>query len=705
MKKYFPFLLILSLFCFSCTKTSIEYPVTKKVDTIDVYYGTKVPDPYRWLEDDNSEETAEWVKAQNEVTFSYLEKIPYREKIKERLTDIWNYARYSTPWKQGGYYFFSKNDGLQNQSVYYIQDDLESEPRIIIDPNTFSEDGTVALTAFSVSKDGKYIGYGTSSGGSDWREFHVRDIASGTDLDDFLKWIKFSGFSWYNDGFFYGRYEEPEPRAELTNTNTYQKIYYHKIGTNQSEDKLFYKDDKHPDHMFSVQITEDEKFLFLYESTWSDKGNALYYKDQSVKNTTLVKLFEGFDYKFYVMDHINGKFLVFTDYNAPMNRLLLVDPVMPDEENWKEILPERDYVLEGVSIIGGKLVANFLKDAHSRIEILKLDGTFEKELELPALGTAGGFSGKRDENIAFYSFTSFTFPSVVYKYNMETHQSEEYFKSDINFNSEDYETKQVFYESKDGTKIPMFIVNKKGIELNGNNPALLYGYGGFNISQRPYFSITRLIWLENGGVFAFANLRGGGEYGEEWHKAGIKMNKQNVFDDFIYAAKYLIREKYTSHEKLAIQGASNGGLLVGAAMNQAPELFKVAFPAVGVMDMLRFHKFTIGGAWVYDYGSSDDNKEMFKYLYGYSPLHNIQSGVEYPATLVTTADHDDRVVPAHSFKYISTLQEKYKGKSPVLIRIETRAGHGGGKPTSKIIEEQSDIWSFAFYNMGITPEY
>lgn len=405
------------------------------------------------------------------------------------------------------------------------------------------------------------------------------------------------------------------------------------------------------------------------------------------------------------MDHIDGKFLIFTDYNAPKNRLILVDPRMPGEQNWKEIIPERDCVLEGVSVIGGKLVARFLKDAHSRVEILALDGTFEKELELPVLGTVGRFSGKRDEDIAFYSFTSFTFPSVVYKYNLKTHESEKYFISDIDFNPDDYKTSQVFFKSKDGTEIPLFIVHKKGIELNGKNPTLLYGYGGFNISMRPYFSITRLIWLENGGVYAQANLRGGGEYGEEWHKAGTKMSKQNVFDDFICAAKYLIEEKYTSSEKLAIQGASNGGLLVGAVINQAPDLFKIAFPAVGVMDMLRFHKFTIGGAWVYDYGSSDDNEEMFRYLYGYSPLHNIQSDVEYPAILVTTADHDDRVVPAHSFKYISTLQEKYQGRKPVLIRIETRAGHGGGKPTSKIIEEQSDIWSYAFYNMGITPLY
>ncbi len=705
MKKYFLFLLILSLFCFACTQTGIEYPVTKKVDTTDVYFGTEVPDPYRWLEDDNSEETAEWVKAQNEVTFTYLEKIPFREKIRERLTKIWDYQRYSIPWKQGGYYFFSKNEGLQDQSVYYIQDDLESEPRVIIDPNTFSEDGTVALMNFSVSRDGKYVGYGTTSGGSDWREFHVRDIATGTDLEDHLKWIKFYGLTWYKDGFFYGRYEEPLAGDELTNTNTFQKVYYHKIGTDQTEDKLFYKDDEHPDHMFGVQVTEDEKFLFLIESTWSDKGNALYYKDQSLKNAGLVKLFDGFENKYYVMDHIDGKFLIFTDYNAPKNRLILVDPRMPGEQNWKEIIPERDCVLEGVSVIGGKLVARFLKDAHSRVEILALDGTFEKELELPVLGTVGRFSGKRDEDIAFYSFTSFTFPSVVYKYNLKTHESEKYFISDIDFNPDDYKTSQVFFKSKDGTEIPLFIVHKKGIELNGKNPTLLYGYGGFNISMRPYFSITRLIWLENGGVYAQANLRGGGEYGEEWHKAGTKMSKQNVFDDFICAAKYLIEEKYTSSEKLAIQGASNGGLLVGAVINQAPDLFKIAFPAVGVMDMLRFHKFTIGGAWVYDYGSSDDNEEMFRYLYGYSPLHNIQSDVEYPAILVTTADHDDRVVPAHSFKYISTLQEKYQGRKPVLIRIETRAGHGGGKPTSKIIEEQSDIWSYAFYNMGITPLY
>jgi len=683
--------------------SQIKYPETKKVDVVDEYFGTKVEDPYRWLEDDNAPDVKQWVKEQNEVTFNYFGQIPYREKIRKRYEEIFNYPKYSAPFKEGENYFFFKNDGLQNQSVLYIQKDLNSEPEVFLDPNKLSEDGTVSLSTYAVSKDGKYFAYGTASGGSDWNEFHIMEVETKKKLPDHLKWIKFSGIAWKGNGFYYSRFPEPKEGDELQSKNEYGKIYYHRLGTNQSKDILIYEEPEHPARFFYAQTTNDESFLIIYIQEGTS-NNALKVKNINNPAAEFITIVDNFEDNYSVVDNIEDKLLVLTDNDAPNYRLVLIDPANPSPENWKEILPEKENVLESVSLIGEKLIASYLQDASSHVYFYEKDGKLIKEIELPAVGTVSGFIGKRDDSIAFYTFTSFTYPGIIYKFDVSTGESTVFREPEIKFDFSDYETKQVFFESKDGTKVPMFIVHKKDIEMNGKNPTLLYGYGGFNVSLTPNFSTSRLILLENGGVYAMVNLRGGGEYGEKWHEAGTKMQKQNVFDDFIAAAEYLIKEGFTSPEYLACQGGSNGGLLVGAVINQRPDLFKVAFPAVGVMDMLRFHKFTIGYAWVSDYGSSEESEEMFKYLYSYSPYHNIKEQ-EYPATLVTTADHDDRVVPAHSFKYIAALQEKHKGENPVLIRIETRAGHGAGKPTSKIIEEQADIWSFFFYNIGVTPVY
>ena len=683
----------------------LKYPNAKRVDTVDVYFGHAVPDPYRWLEDDNSEETKNWVKEENKVTNKYLSRIPFRKKIKKRIEEIWNYERRSAPWKDGGIYFFTKNDGLQNQSVYYMMKTLDSEPQVIIDPNKLSKDGTVSLTTFQASDDGKYLGYGISRGGSDWKEFFIKDIETGKDLDDHLKWIKFSGIAWYKNGFFYTRYPEPSAGEELKGANTNAKVYYHKAGTPQSEDILIYEDKKHPGWGFYAQVTDDNEYLII-TAMESTSGNALYFKRLNVKNAPVVKVVQNFENNFWVIDHQNGNLLVLTNCEAPKYKLIKIDVNNYDPVHWRDVIPESDKnVLKGVSVAGHRLIANYQKDAHTQILVFGYDGTFMHELKLPALGTASGFSGKKEDTITFYSFSSFTYPNVIYKYDILKDSSELYYSTKIDFDIKAYETKQFFYTSKDGTKIPMFIVHKKGLRLDGNNPAWLYGYGGFNISLTPRFDVRRLIWLENGGVYAVANIRGGGEYGEVWHRAGIKMNKKNVFNDFIYAAKYLIANNYTNPKKLVIQGGSNGGLLIGAVVNQRPDLFKVAFPAVGVMDMLRYQKFTIGRYWASDYGTSEDNEKMFKYLLSYSPLHNIRPDVDYPAIMVTTADHDDRVVPAHSFKYIATLQHVYKGKNPVLIRIETDAGHGAGKSISQSIDEWSDLYSFAFYQLGIKPKY
>lgn len=677
----------------------LQYPVTTKVDQVDNYHGTDVPDPYRWLEDDNSEETAEWVQAQNEVTDLFLSQIPYREQIEKRYTELYNYPKLSSPMQVGEYFFYYKNSGLQNQSVIYYQKGLDGEPQVFIDPNELSEDGTISIGLLGASPDDKYMAYSQSVAGSDWNVVKVREIETNNELPDQLEWVKFSEAAWHKDGFYYSRYPEPAEGEELSGDNKDHSIYYHKLGTDQSDDELFYRNEKNPNLYHWCSITEDKKYLHMYVAEGTD-GYEVYIKDLE-NDGELTPLFTGFANKSNIIHHADGRLFVLTDIDAPNSRLVSIDPKNPEQENWKEIIPESAALLESANTGGGKLFATYLENATNQIYQMDYDGSNKKRIELPAPGSAGGLGGDEDEKILFYTFTSFTYPTTIYKYNVETGESELFNQPELEFNPEDYESKQVWYQSKDGTEVSMFVVHKKGLEMNGENPTLLYGYGGFNVSLSPGFSTSNLILLENGGVYAMANLRGGGEYGEEWHKAGMKENKQNVFDDFIAAAEYLIDEGYTSPAKLAIKGGSNGGLLVGAAMTQRPDLFQVAIPQVGVMDMLRFHKFTVGKGWVPEYGSADSSKTQFEYLRAYSPLHNLKKGTSYPATLITTADHDDRVVPAHSFKFAATLQEKHRGKNPVLIRIETKAGHGAGKPTSKIIEEQADLWSFMFYNMGI----
>ncbi len=693
-------------FTFGCNdkkQEKMEYPETKKMDTSDVYFGTEVADPYRWLEDDTTTAVGNWVKKQNEVTFSYLEKIPFREDIQNRLKEVWNYPKYSAPSKKDSVYFYFKNDGLQNQSVLYMTEDPEKEGEVLLDPNTLSEDGTVALSSMALSDNGKYLAYGISRGGSDWNEIFVMNVKTKEKLDDHLEWVKFSGISWKDDGFYYSRYDEPKG-SELSAKNEFHKVYYHKVGTPQSEDKLVFWNPQKPNRNYGVGTTEDERFLIMHESAAS-QGNALFYKDLEKENDKFQQLAEGFEYQHGVVDHIDGKFIVKTNYEASRYRLVLIDPKNPDPENWEDLIPEKESVLQMATIAGNKLITEYMVDANSKAYVYTLEGELLHEIELPGIGSMGSFRGDKEENEAFYTFSSYTMPPTIFRYDIENNKSEIFRKPEIKFNSDEYETKQVFYASKDGTKIPMFITHKKGLEMNGENPVYLYGYGGFNISLTPGFRTTMIPFLENGGVYAVANLRGGGEYGKEWHDAGTKMNKQNVFDDFIAAAEYMIDKKYTKAGRIAIAGGSNGGLLVGACMTQRPELFGVAMPAVGVMDMLRYHKFTIGWHWAGDYGTSEESKEMFEYLYNYSPIHNLEEGVEYPATLVTTADHDDRVVPAHSFKFIATLQDKHEGNNPVLIRIETSAGHGAGKPTEKIIEETADKLAFIFYNMDIEPTF
>ncbi len=691
---------IFLLLIITTINAQIKYPETKKVDVVDDYFGTKVPDPYRWLEDDNSDETARWVIEQNKVTNEYLSKIPFRDKLKSRFEKLYNYPKYGVPFRAGKKYYFFKNDGLQNQSVMYVKGKLDGEAKLFFDPNKLSEDGTVSLATFGFSKDGNTFAYGTASGGSDWNEYFVMDVQSGKKLNDHLKWIKFSGIAWKGNGFFYSRYPEPTG-SELSTKNQFSKVYYHKIGDDQSKDVIIYEDPSKPDRGFSAGTTDDERFLIISFSEGTS-NNGLLIKDLSDPNAKFISIIDDLNNNYSVIDNVGDNLLVLTDYKASNYRLVLVDPKNPARENWKNIIPETENVLQAVKIINEKLFAAYMQDASHHIYVYDLKGKFESEIKLPSLGSVG-LSGQRDDNIAFYSFTSFTYPSTIYKLDANTQKSELYQQAELDFNFGNYETKQIFYQSKDGTKVPMFIVHKKGLILDGNNPTYLYSYGGFNISLNPSFSALRLLFLENSGVFAMPNIRGGGEYGEDWHKAGMLDKKQNVFDDFISAAEYLIKEGYTNPSKLACAGGSNGGLLIGAVINQRPDLFKVAIPQVGVMDMLRFQKFTIGYYWVVEYGSSD-NPEQFDYIYKYSPLHNIKSDLNYPATLVTTADHDDRVVPAHSFKYIAALQEKYKGENPVLIRIETKAGHGAGKPTSKIIEEATDIWGFIFYNLGMEPK-
>lgn len=695
-------ILLILFFMAETLYSQIEYPVAGKVKQTDSYFGTVVDDPYRWMEDLNSPELRDWIRKENKITFDYLDKIQFRQKIKDRLTELYNFEKYGVPFKAGNYYFFFKNDGLQNQSVLYRLESFYSEPEVFLDPNTFSADGTLALTLVSPSRDGKYLVYGISKSGSDWNEFHIMSIETKRKLTDNLKWIKFSGANWYKDGFFYNKYDEPMQGEEFTNQNRNQKVYYHKIGTYQSQDILIYEDKENPDRTFSLFSSEDERFLFLSISQKGYTGNALYYKISSADiEFTAFPFTEDFNSKFSVVNNTGDSVYLITNYEAPNNRLVLHNPFMM-EKVYKDIIPEKEIVLTTAKLIGGNFFAEYIKDVTERIYAFNLNGGLIKEIRLPVPGTVTGFGGKKEDKETFYSFASFTYPTEIYRYDIDKGESALLFKPDIKFNSEDYITEQIFYDSKDGTKIPMFIVYKKGMLKNGNNPAVLYAYGGFNNSQLPSFSISRIMMLECGAVFALANIRGGGEYGEKWHESGMLLNRQKVFDDFISAAEYLVKNNYTSPSKLAVQGGSNGGLLVGVVVNQRPDLFKVALPAVGVMDMLRFHKFTIGWAWVSEYGSSDD-LENFINLYSYSPYHNIRSGVNYPAVLVTTSDHDDRVVPSHSFKYIAKLQEVYRGDNPVLIRIETDAGHSAGKPTTKIINELTDVLSFLFYNLEHNP--
>ncbi len=694
------FLLLAFAFMISCTDKRIEYPLTKKVDATDNYFGTVVEDPYRWLENDTSAETAEWVKAQNKVTFAYLEKLPYREEIRKRLTELMDYPRYSTPFKEAGKYYFFKNNGLQNQSVLYVTDQLNGEPVEVLDPNKLSEDGTVALSGVEITKDDKYIIYTISRSGSDWNEIFVKNLETGELLNDHIEWVKFSGIDSYDEGFFYSAYDKPEAGSELSNANEYHKVYYHKLGTAQANDQLIYEDTEHAKRNCYASVSEDNRFLIVALSE-TTSGNALSVKDLKDKNGKLIPVITTFDNDFNIVGNIGNELFALTNCDAPKYRLVKFDIKNPAKENWTEIIPEKENVLQSVGLWGGKIVALYMKDAHSVMQVFNYDGSFGYDVELPGIGTVSTISGKMNDPIAFYDYTSFNTPGEIYKFDFATQKSTLHYRPEVKFNPDDFEVKQEFYASKDGTKIPMFIVHKKGLALNGKNPTLLYAYGGFNISMTPSFSTTRLAFFENGGVYAVPNLRGGGEYGEEWHLAGTKMKKQNVFDDFIAAAEYLINQKYTSNNKLAIMGGSNGGLLIGAVLNQRPDLFKVAFPLVGVMDMLRYHKFTIGWAWAGDYGTSADSKEMFEYLYGYSPYHTIIKGGKYPAVLAGTADHDDRVVPAHTFKYMARLQEYNAGKLPVLVRIDVKAGHGAGKPTAKVIDEYTDMWSFLFYHLGI----
>jgi len=688
----------------STNDPKIVYPVSKKVDVVDDYFGTKVPDPYRWLEDETSAETKAWVDDQNKVTFAYLDKIPYREKLKARLTELLNYPRISAPFRRGDTYFFTKNDGLQNQSVIYIQKGENGAAEVFLDPNKFSADGTSVLSAFSLSKDGKYVAIGTSEGGSDWVTIGVMEVATRKKLADELKWLKASGVSWQGDGFYYSRYPAPEKDRELSSKNEFQTVYFHKVGTPQSEDVLVYEDKANPQRFQSVGTTEDERFAILNvsERGKGKRGNALFYKDLSKDEKDFKPIVAeiGND-SFGFIDNVGDKFLIRTDKNAPNGRVVLVDPQNPDEKNWKAILPEREEPLQGTGTAGGKLFASWRKDVATKAYVFSLDGKLENEIMLPGVGSAGGFGGLNDDKHVYYSFTSFNYPSTIFKYDIATKKSTVFRTVDIpGFKAENYETKQIFYNSKDGTRVPMFLVYKKGLKLDGNNPTLLYGYGGFNVVTSPGFSSLRMALLEQGVVYASANMRGGGEYGEKWHEAGTKLKKQNVFDDFIAAAEWLIANKYTSPSKLAIQGGSNGGLLVGAVSNQRPELFKAVIESAGVMDMLRFQKFTIGWNWIADYGSAEANEAEFKALYAYSPIHNIKMGAKYPATLITTADHDDRVVPAHNYKYAAALQAGQGGPNPILIRVDTKSAHGASN-TTKAIEQTRDIYAFLFENLGV----
>ncbi|MRT17673.1 S9 family peptidase [Vitellibacter sp. q18] len=682
-------------------KIPLKYPKTKTIDQVDTYFGVEVKDPYRWLEDDRSAETAAWVKAENKLTFDYLEQIPFRAALKKRLSELWNYEKVGAPFKEGNYTYFYKNDGLQNQFVLFRYK-TGSDPKtaeVFLDPNTFKEDGTISLGETSFSKDGSKLAYSISEGGSDWRKVLVMNTETKTLIGDTLKDIKFSGLSWLGeDGFYYSSYDKPKG-SELSAKTDQHKVYYHKLGTPQSADKLIFGATPEEKHRYiGANVTEDNKFLIIRAST-STSGNKLFIKDLSKQDSKFVTILDNTDTDSYVLENVGSKLYIVTNLDAPNRKIVTVDASNPTPDQWKDFLPETENVLSP-STGGGYIFANYMVDAVSKVMQFDYDGKLVREIKLPGVGSAGGFGTKKEEMELYYSFTNYITPGSIYKYDIANGNSELFIKPEIDFNPDNYESHQIFYPSKDGTKIPMIITHKKGLKMDGKNPTMLYGYGGFNISLTPSFSIANAIWMEQGGIYAVPNLRGGGEYGKKWHDAGTKMNKQNVFDDFIAAAEYLINNNYTSTDYLAIRGGSNGGLLVGATMTQRPDLMKVALPAVGVLDMLRYHTFTAGAGWAYDYGTAEDSKEMFEYLKGYSPLHNAKAGVEYPATLITTGDHDDRVVPAHSFKFAAELQAKQSGDNPVLIRIETDAGHGAGTPVSKTIEQYADLYGFTFYNMG-----
>lgn len=679
-------------------KIDVNYPEARKSDQVDTYWGEEVADPYRWMEDDYAEETKAWVTAQNEVTFGYLEQIPFREDIRKRLEEVWNYEKVSAPRTQGDYQYYYRNDGLQNQSVMYRKPVDGGDEEVFLDPNKLSEDGTTSLAGAAFTEDGKLFAYAVSVAGSDWRDIYVMDTESKELLEDKIEDAKFTGIAWKGEeGFFYSTYDKPDGSKLSALTNNH-KLYYHKLGTSQSEDKLIFGDDTNPRRYVGASVSEDGKILAITAAN-STTGNELYIQELEKANAPIIKVVDNMESNNYLVDHQDGTLFIFTNKNAPNNRLVKTALNQPKPENWTDVIPEEESVMN-ISTGGGKFFASYLKDAITEVRQLDYDGNVERIIDLPGVGSAGGFGAKREETELYYSFTSYITPGTIYKYDIESGESELYNKPDIQFDPEKYESQQVFYTSKDGTKIPMIITHKKGLKKDGKNPTILYGYGGFSVSLTPAFSIANTVWLENGGVYAVPNLRGGGEYGENWHLDGTKLKKQNVFDDFIAAGEYLINEGYTSSDYLALRGGSNGGLLVGAVMTQRPDLAKVAFPAVGVLDMLRYHQFTAGAGWAYDYGTADDSEEMYKYLKGYSPLHNLKPA-NYPATLVTTADHDDRVVPAHSFKFAQTLQDAQQGDAPVLIRIETNAGHGAGKPTSMQIQEIADIYAFGLYNMGV----
>jgi len=683
----------------SAQQGPLEYPKAKTVDQVDDYHGVKVADPYRWLEDTDSPDTRAWVEAENKLTFSYLDQIPYRAAIRDRMTKLWNYERFTVPEQEGGRYFFQHNNGLQNQNVLLVSESMNAEPRVLLDPNTLSSDGTVALSGTSITDDGKLMAYGTAASGSDWMEWHVRNVDTGKDLPDLIKWVKFSGASWTKDGkgFFYSRYDEPKGTA-LRDTNYFQKLYYHKVGTDQSEDKLIYERPDNKELLFGGDVTEDGHYLIISVSQGTSPKTRLYFKDLTKPDAEVVRLLDDFDARYQFVGNDGPVFWIQTDLDAPRGRLIAIDTRHPERANWKTVVPQTADTLEGVGLVDNVFLMIYLKDARTEVRVHNLEGKFLRSVDLPGIGTAAGFAGKRKDKETFYAFTSFISPTTIYRYEPSTGKSTVFRQPKVDFDSSQFETKQVFYNSKDGTRVPMFLTYKKGLKLDGQNPTLLYAYGGFDISLTPSFSIPNIVWLEMGGIYAQPNLRGGGEYGEEWHLAGTHAKKQNVFDDFIAAAEWLIANKYTSTPKLAIRGGSNGGLLIGACLTQRPDLYGATLPLVGVMDMLRFQKFTIGWAWTSDYGSSD-NADDFKALYAYSPLHNLKPGTKYPPTMIATADHDDRVVPGHSFKFAATMQADQAGPAPVLIRIETKAGHGAGKPISKTIDEMTDEWAFVAHNL------